>query len=112
MADDPANWSEHKAPDGRTYFYNTVTKASAWEKPDVMKSAAELMLSKCPWKEYKSDAGKVCKSTVKRRSSLLVLQVYYHNNDTKESVWTVPKELQDIKDRIEAESKVSSDKLI
>ena len=26
--------------------------------------------------------------------------------DTKESVWTVPKELQDIKDRIEAESKV------
>ena len=59
MADDPANWSEHKAPDGRTYFYNNVTKASAWEKPDVMKSAAELMLSKCPWKEYKSDAGKV-----------------------------------------------------
>ena len=56
---DPANWSEHKAPDGRTYFYNTVTKASAWEKPDVMKTAAELMLSKCPWKEYKSDAGKV-----------------------------------------------------
>ena len=53
MADDPANWSEHKAPDGRTYFYNTVTKASAWEKPDVMKTAAELMLSKCPWKEYK-----------------------------------------------------------
>ena len=43
---------------------------------------------------------------------LLVLQVYYHNNDTKESVWTVPKELQDIKDRIEAESKVTSDKLI
>jgi len=34
-----------------------------------------------------------------------MLQVYYHNNDTKESVWTVPKELQDIKDRIEAESK-------
>ena len=32
--------------------------------------------------------------------------MYYHNNDTKESVWTVPKELQDIKDRIEAESKV------
>ena len=59
MADDPANWSEHKAPDGRIYFYNTVTKASAWEKPDVMKTAAELMLSKCPWKEYKSDAGKV-----------------------------------------------------
>ena len=88
--DDPKNWSEHKAPDGRTYFYNSVTKASAWEKPDAMKSNNELMLSRCPWKEYKSDAGKV----------------YFHNNDTKESVWTIPKELQDIKDRIASENKV------
>ena len=38
----------------------------------------------------------------------MMLQVYYHNNDTKESVWTVPKDLQDIKDRIEAESKVNA----
>ena len=29
--------------------------------------------------------------------------MYFHNNDTKESVWTIPKELQDIKDRIAAE---------
>ena len=42
----------------------------------------------------------------------MMLQVYYHNNDTKESVWTVPKDLQDIKDRIEAESKVSSINLV
>ena len=41
-----------------------------------------------------------------------MLQVYYHNNDTKESVWTVPKELQDIKDRIEAESKVATINLV
>jgi len=88
----PVNWSEHKAPDGRTYFYNSVTKASAWEKPDVMKTPAELLMSKCPWKEYKSDAGKV----------------YYHNNDTKESVWTIPKDLQEIKDKIAAETKVAS----
>jgi len=85
----PSNWSEHKSPDGRTYFYNTVTKASAWEKPDVLKSTAESLLSKCPWKEFKSDAGKI----------------YFHNHETKESVWTIPKELQDIKDQIEIESK-------
>ena len=42
----------------------------------------------------------------------MMLQVYYHNNDTKESVWTVPKELQDIKDRIEAESKVTTLNLV
>ena len=71
-----------------TYFYNSVTKASAWEKPDAMNN--ELLLSRCPWKEYKSDAGKV----------------YFHNNYTKESVWTTPKDFQDIKDRIASENKV------
>ena len=34
---DPKNWSEHKAPDGRTYYYNSVTKQSSWEKPDALK---------------------------------------------------------------------------
>ena len=89
--DTAAAWSEHKAPDGRTYFYNGVTKQSAWEKPGIMKTPTELSLSKCPWKEYKSDGGKV----------------YFHNNDTKESVWTIPKDLQDLKDKIEEESKAS-----
>eukprot|EP00092_Neocalanus_flemingeri_P017009 GFUD01018396.1.p1 GENE.GFUD01018396.1~~GFUD01018396.1.p1 ORF type:complete len:772 (-),score=299.87 GFUD01018396.1:2031-4274(-) len=89
--DTASAWSEHKAPDGRIYFYNTATKQSAWEKPDIMKTVTELQLSKCPWKEYKSDAGKV----------------YFHNNETKESVWTIPKDLQDLKDKIEVESKAS-----
>ena len=26
-------WSEHKAPDGKVYFYNKVTRQSIWEKP-------------------------------------------------------------------------------
>jgi hypothetical protein len=30
-------WTEHKAPDGRMYYYNASTKQSSWEKP------AELM---------------------------------------------------------------------
>ena len=85
--DSAAAWTEHKAPDGRIYFYNTVTKQSVWDKPDALKSGTELLLAKCPWKEFKADNGKI----------------YYHNNDTKESVWTIPKELQEIKDRMEAE---------
>lgn len=83
------DWTEHKSPDGRVYFYNTVTKQSVWEKPDDLKSSTELLLANCQWKEYKSDNGRI----------------YFHNNETKESVWTIPKELQDIKDRIEAENK-------
>lgn len=35
-------WSEHKAPDGRTYFYNSVTKQSLWEKPDELKTPCEV----------------------------------------------------------------------
>lgn len=35
-------WSEHTAPDGRTYYYNSVTKQSSWQKPDVLKTPAEV----------------------------------------------------------------------
>uniref|UniRef100_A0A6Q2YXI0 Pre-mRNA-processing factor 40 homolog A n=1 Tax=Esox lucius TaxID=8010 RepID=A0A6Q2YXI0_ESOLU len=73
-------WTEHKSLDGKTYYYNTETKQSSWEKPDDLKSPAEQMLSKCPWKEYKSDNGKA----------------YYYNSQTKESRWTKPKELEDL----------------
>ncbi|KAA8588212.1 hypothetical protein FQN60_001406 [Etheostoma spectabile] len=45
------------------------------------------MLSKCPWKEYKSDTGKP----------------YYYNSQTKESRWTKPKELEDLEAMIKAE---------
>jgi pre-mRNA-processing factor 40 len=38
-------WSEHRAPDGRTYYHNNVTKESRWDKPDVLKSPAEVNLS-------------------------------------------------------------------
>ncbi|KAL0880713.1 hypothetical protein ABMA27_001928 [Loxostege sticticalis] len=87
MANQSSPWSEHKAPDGRTYYYNSVTKQSLWEKPDDLKTPAERLLSSCVWKEYTTDAGRV----------------YYHNIETKESSWVVPRELQEIKDKIAAE---------
>lgn len=85
--DKKSDWTEHKAPDGRTYYYNNVLKQSLWEKPDELKTQSELLLSQCPWKEYKSESGKV----------------YYHNMNTKESRWTVPPELEELKSRIVAE---------
>ena len=89
---DPLNpvaceWTAHKSPDGRTYYYNSVTKQSSWEKPDELKSTSERLLSACPWKEYQSDAGKT----------------YYHNMTTKESRWEIPPELAEIKAKILAE---------
>ncbi len=73
-SESPEKWTEHKAPDGRTYFYNAATRQSSWEKPDALKTQAEKLLSQCPWKEYVADNGKI----------------YFHNTVTKESVWTIP----------------------
>ena len=86
-AEDPSKWTGHKAPDGRTYYYNSTTKQSAWEKPLCMKSATERLLAKCPWKEYTSDTGKT----------------YYHNTQTKESVWSIPPELASVKEKVRLE---------
>uniref|UniRef100_A0A8B9LDM2 Pre-mRNA-processing factor 40 homolog A n=1 Tax=Astyanax mexicanus TaxID=7994 RepID=A0A8B9LDM2_ASTMX len=83
LVDGKSVWTEHKSLDGKTYYYNTETKQSTWEKPDELKSPAEQMLSKCPWKEYKSDTGKP----------------YYYNSQSKESRWTKPKELEDLEGR-------------
>ena len=37
-------WTEHTAPDGRTYYYHKETGKSAWEKPDELKTAQD----RCP----------------------------------------------------------------
>ncbi|KAJ8982596.1 hypothetical protein NQ317_005068 [Molorchus minor] len=84
-------WTEHKAPDGRIYYYNSVTKQSSWQKPDQLKTPVELMLSQCPWKEYTADNGKI----------------YYHNVNTKESRWVIPPELEEIKKNISSEENTS-----
>lgn len=39
-----SEWTEHKAPDGRVYYYNNVTKQSSWEKPDELKTPTEVCL--------------------------------------------------------------------
>jgi len=47
----------------------------------------QILLSQCPWKEYKTEDGKI----------------YFHNVTTKESSWTIPPELGDLKSKIAAE---------
>jgi pre-mRNA-processing factor 40 len=83
----PSDWTEHKSPDGRTYYHNQKTKQSSWEKPDELKTPTEKLLAQCPWKEYTSDQGKT----------------YYHNVNTKESRWTLPPEMEELKKKVAAE---------
>ncbi|XP_030410737.1 pre-mRNA-processing factor 40 homolog B isoform X3 [Gopherus evgoodei] len=62
-------WSEHRAPDGRVYYYNCSSKQSTWEKPDELKSKAELLLSQCPWREYKSDTALIDEEAGKQQET-------------------------------------------
>ena len=56
----------------------------AFEPMTCLLICFQILLSQCPWKEYKSDTGKV----------------YYHNSVTKESRWTKPKELEELEAQI------------
>ena len=80
-------WSEHKAPDGRMYYYNSDTKESVWQKPEDLLLPAERLLRQLPWKEHKSDSGRS----------------YFYNSETKKSTWDIPPELERVKAVVEAE---------
>ncbi|KIO34223.1 hypothetical protein M407DRAFT_64559, partial [Tulasnella calospora MUT 4182] len=81
--------TEHRNAEGRTYWYNNVTKASSWEKPDDLKTPFEAKLGKTKWKEYVSQGRKY----------------WYHASatETKESKWEMPPELTDIAERLKHE---------
>ncbi|EEB90287.1 hypothetical protein MPER_11522, partial [Moniliophthora perniciosa FA553] len=83
---DSMNWTEHRNPEGRTYWFNTVTRESVWEKPDELKSPFERALNQTKWKEYFSGGRK-----------------YYYNTETKESKWDMPDELLLVLEKVEKE---------
>jgi pre-mRNA-processing factor 40 len=83
-------WKEHTAPDGRTYYFNSETKQSVWEKPAALKTqgaissvfvvltlTAELLLLSCPWKEATAEDG----------------SKYYYHSRSKLTSWNKPKVL-------------------
>ncbi|KAK4681955.1 U1 snRNP protein [Podospora pseudoanserina] len=70
----PAVWTEHKTPDGRTYYYNILTKVTQWTKPEEMMTPAERALANQPWKEYTAEGGRK----------------YWYNTETKQSSWEMP----------------------
>ncbi|KAJ7178563.1 hypothetical protein C8R43DRAFT_913533 [Mycena crocata] len=81
-----AIWTEHRNPEGRTYWFNTGTKESVWEKPDDLKTPFERALNQTKWKEYFSGGRK-----------------YYYNTETKESKWDMPDELLLVLEKVEKE---------
>jgi hypothetical protein len=41
----PVLWQEARNADGRVYYYNTITKATQWTKPEDLMSPAEVGFS-------------------------------------------------------------------
>mmetsp|Transcript_14042 Transcript_14042/g.38365 ORF Transcript_14042/g.38365 Transcript_14042/m.38365 type:complete len:585 (+) Transcript_14042:160-1914(+) len=76
-AEEASAWTEHQHGDGRRYYYNRITKASSWDKPDCLKTKEERM-NTTSWKEYKTADGRD----------------YFYNTVTKQSVWEMPIELK------------------
>ncbi|KAF8867115.1 hypothetical protein BDZ45DRAFT_3829 [Acephala macrosclerotiorum] len=70
----PALWSEARNADGRVYYYNTITKATQWTKPEELMTPAERALANQPWKEYTAEGGRK----------------YWYNTETKQSSWEMP----------------------
>lgn len=35
-------WSEHRTPDGRVYYYNSLTKVTQWTKPEELMTPVEV----------------------------------------------------------------------
>eukprot|EP01101_Sappina_pedata_P004939 TRINITY_DN2168_c0_g1_i1.p1 TRINITY_DN2168_c0_g1~~TRINITY_DN2168_c0_g1_i1.p1 ORF type:complete len:619 (+),score=262.34 TRINITY_DN2168_c0_g1_i1:213-1859(+) len=69
-------WREFKTDEGKSYFYNKITKQTTWknplaatgENPPAATPAAD------PWKECKADDGRT----------------YFFNRETKETSWSNP----------------------
>lgn len=74
-----AEWTEHKAPDGRSYYFNARLNKSSWVRPEGLPpppaaappSAAAI---DAEWKEFTAPDGRK----------------YYYNRLTKESKWIKP----------------------
>lgn len=73
-----SEWTQHTTDDGRTYYYNNITKVSSWNKPEELKTHKEK--EKSIWKEYKTPEGKP----------------YYFNTLTKVTTWTKPDVLKEV----------------
>ncbi|EMD91723.1 hypothetical protein COCC4DRAFT_69189 [Bipolaris maydis ATCC 48331] len=77
MAPSGSTWTSAKTPDGREYYYNTITKLTTWEKPDELKDDVERALPGTGWAAHWADGKR-----------------YFAHIETKQTTWTVPDVVQ------------------
>ena len=72
----PVIWQEARTPEGKVYYYNTLTKVTQWDKPVELQTPQERNLAGLPWKESTAPDGRK----------------YYYHAQTKETTWSMPEE--------------------
>lgn len=102
----PPPWTEHVAPTGHLYYYNSVTLESTYIRPLSLSSFLPPSLSAAPTKPAKKKKEKPAKKTLVPDSTWIRVltnrgNVFFHNSDTKESTWEVPKEIQEVVEGME-----------
>ncbi|XP_037552478.1 WW domain-binding protein 4 [Nematolebias whitei] len=75
-------WVEGLTDDGHTYYYNTVTGESQWEKPAGFQGESS---SSAQFEQPESSSGSAWKEAVSPNGF-----TYYYNTETGESIWEKP----------------------
>jgi len=102
----PTPWTEHVAPTGHLYYYNPATSESTYMRPLSLSSLFPPSISTAPSKPAKKKKEKPAKKTLVPDSTWIRVltnrgNVFFHNSDTKESTWEVPKEIQEVVEGME-----------
>ncbi|WVW83765.1 hypothetical protein I302_105786 [Kwoniella bestiolae CBS 10118] len=113
----PAGWSEHRAPDGVTpYFYNTQTRESTYIRPTLFPpfpppgtaSPVAPPAEKEKKKKKEKPKEKVpIPGTTWTRVTTTEGNVFYFEKESKRSEWTVPEEIKEQVEALEAEEKAA-----
>uniref|UniRef100_A0A1A7YWB1 WW domain binding protein 4 n=1 Tax=Iconisemion striatum TaxID=60296 RepID=A0A1A7YWB1_9TELE len=78
-------WVEGLTDDGHTYYYNTITGESRWEKPADCQGEAS---TSAPFEQPESSSGSAWMEAVSPDG-----YTYYYNSETGESSWEKPADL-------------------
>ncbi|KLO09674.1 hypothetical protein SCHPADRAFT_879154 [Schizopora paradoxa] len=101
----PSGWTEHIAPGGQPYFFNASTNESTYIRPLPSFPLPPQPNAPNDPKKQKKEKPKVktpISGTPWLRVTTTVGNVFYTNTEKKESVWTVPEEIKDAVEVLEA----------
>ncbi|XP_039601234.1 WW domain-binding protein 4 isoform X1 [Polypterus senegalus] len=88
-------WVEGVSDDGYTYYYNTVTGESQWEKPEELQNSSKSKVETEKKREEQSGSSWIEAVTSDGYT-------YYYNSSTGESTWEKPEDISPKSDSVES----------